>query len=158
VTRYLSWPPARTQLDSDEAMKRRLARIAAGEEVSWIVVERRSDAVVAAIHVALDGDSGELGFAFARVFWGRGFASEAARAVAEWSLAPGRLSKLRATCDAENRASLRVLEKIGMRSQRLVAAHAVHPNIGPEARDCHVLSMDARDLERAVQLSRAGVE
>ena len=82
----------------------------------------------------------------------------AARAVAEWSLAPGRLSRLQATCDSENRASLRVLEKIGMRYERLAKAYAVHLNIGPEARDCHVLSMAARDLERAVQPSRAGLE
>lgn len=58
----------------------------------------------------------ELGYRLARSAWGRGFATEAARAVMDWAFSPSGpgLTKLIAVTYPENAASQRVLEKIGM--------------------------------------------
>jgi [ribosomal protein S5]-alanine N-acetyltransferase len=56
----------------------------------------------------------ELGYAFRPEFWGQGLATEAARAVAEWTFANIDVGYLIAFTDPENYGSQRVLERIGM--------------------------------------------
>jgi ribosomal-protein-alanine N-acetyltransferase len=53
----------------------------------------------------------ELVYHFARPFWGKGYATEAARAVAEYAFEALRLARLLGLTFPENRASQRVLEK-----------------------------------------------
>lgn len=57
----------------------------------------------------------ELGYALARVHWGRGLATEAAQAVLTAAFAcDAALNRIRAIADARNVASTRVLAKLGM--------------------------------------------
>jgi ribosomal-protein-alanine N-acetyltransferase len=56
----------------------------------------------------------ELAFAFVPAAWGKGFATEASRAVLDWGAGKG-LARLIACALDDNVASQRVLEKIGMR-------------------------------------------
>lgn len=57
---------------------------------------------------------GELGYALARRCWGRGYATEAARALLAFGFGPLGLHKISATCDPDNLGSARVLAKVGM--------------------------------------------
>jgi len=56
----------------------------------------------------------ELGYAFAHRFWGQGLATEAARAVADWTFANTGVGHLIAFTHPQNYGSQRVLERIGM--------------------------------------------
>jgi len=56
----------------------------------------------------------ELGYAIAEQFWGRGIAAEASRAVIGHVFANYDVVRLQAHCMAENMASVRVMEKLGM--------------------------------------------
>jgi [ribosomal protein S5]-alanine N-acetyltransferase len=56
----------------------------------------------------------ELKYAFKRMYWGRGYASEAASALLAWAARSYGLSRVIATIAPENRASERVLRKAGM--------------------------------------------
>ena len=60
------------------------------------------------------GPDVELGYTLARAAWGRGYATEAARAVLHWGFAGLRLHRIVAVADPANTASLHVLEKLGM--------------------------------------------
>jgi ribosomal-protein-alanine N-acetyltransferase len=64
---------------------------------------------------------GELGYGLARRLWGQGLAVEAARAIigACFSTYP-QLARFRATTDARNVQSLRVMEKLGMTREALL--------------------------------------
>lgn len=60
----------------------------------------------------------EIGYRLARAAWGKGLATEAARAVLEWSTRDPdgpRLDRLVAVTYPENTASQRVVEKLGLR-------------------------------------------
>jgi len=57
----------------------------------------------------------ELGYRFRPASWGRGYATEAARAVLACAFEELGAPRVVADADAANTASLRVLEKIGMR-------------------------------------------
>ncbi len=63
----------------------------------------------------------EIGYAVARRFWGQGLATEASRLVigAAFGLFQ-ELSRVRAKADARNVASIRVMEKVGMRREGLL--------------------------------------
>jgi RimJ/RimL family protein N-acetyltransferase len=58
---------------------------------------------------------GDLGYWFARSAWGKGFATEAARAVVEFAFETLGLDGLSSGHASDNPASGRVLEKIGFR-------------------------------------------
>ena len=45
-----------------------------------------------------------------------------------------------ATCDCENKASARVLEKAGLRFERVLKEYIVHPNISEDPRDSLMFS------------------
>ncbi len=59
----------------------------------------------------------ELGYWIGLPFWGKGYATEAARAVVEFGFETLRLHRIFAHYFAGNTASKRVLEKIGMRRE-----------------------------------------
>ncbi len=63
------------------------------------------------------GRSGWIGYCYARAFWGHGYATEAARAVVGFGFRELSLHRVWATCDPDNRASARVLEKVGMQRE-----------------------------------------
>jgi ribosomal-protein-alanine N-acetyltransferase len=57
---------------------------------------------------------GELGYLLAEPYWGKGIMTEAAGLTLEYGFGPLRLARIVAHADVENRASRRVLEKMGM--------------------------------------------
>lgn len=57
--------------------------------------------------------SASLGFSFSRQVWGRGYATEAARALLTWAYDTLDLNRVQAEADTRNDASRRVLEKLG---------------------------------------------
>jgi [ribosomal protein S5]-alanine N-acetyltransferase len=66
--------------------------------------------------VKRDGlDAPDVGFAFLERFWGKGYAAESAAAVLTYARDTLRLPRLLAITALDNRGSIAVLEKIGMR-------------------------------------------
>lgn len=62
----------------------------------------------------------DLGFAFLPEFWRKGYAFESASAVMAYARCPLGLSQIVAITDVDNLASGKVLEKLGMRFDRLI--------------------------------------
>jgi len=69
--------------------------------------------------VILKGDKrqAEIGFSLARQYQGQGYATEATKRLLAYLLGEQRLHRVRANCDAENIASARLLERVGMRRE-----------------------------------------
>lgn len=63
---------------------------------------------------------GELGYTIRRDCWGQGHATEVARLLVELGFEKLGLERLAATCDPGNAASVRVLEKAGLRREGLL--------------------------------------
>lgn len=64
-------------------------------------------------------DDVDIGFAFLPDFWGKGYAYESAAAVMAFATTLG-LKKIVAIVSKDNQPSIRVLEKIGMRFERVI--------------------------------------
>lgn len=58
----------------------------------------------------------ELGFWIARPYWGKGYASEAARAVIAWSFQAAGRDAIRSSAHRDNHASLRLKARLGFRT------------------------------------------
>jgi RimJ/RimL family protein N-acetyltransferase/ribosomal protein S18 acetylase RimI-like enzyme len=66
----------------------------------------------------------EIGYALARRAWGRGFATSAARLVVGAAFRTySQLERVRASADPRNHASIRVMEKLGMRREGLLRSN-----------------------------------
>jgi ribosomal-protein-alanine N-acetyltransferase len=84
----------------------------------WAVVERDSGDLVGEAGLKPLDDLGpdvELGYAFAEPSWGRGYATEAARAILAEAFGPLGLPRVFATARPENAGSRHVLAKLGFK-------------------------------------------
>lgn len=64
------------------------------------------------------GDETEIGWLLGREHWGRGYATEAARALRDWAFDERGLTRLISLIEPENLRSIRVAEKLGERYER----------------------------------------
>lgn len=62
----------------------------------------------------------DVGFAFLPEYWGLGFASESAKAVLEYAQSELNIERVLGITNIDNRGSMRVLEKIGLRYDKTV--------------------------------------
>jgi RimJ/RimL family protein N-acetyltransferase len=106
------YPPGCAETFSREAVE---ARRRGGGWVFAVTVSGADGMVgVADITLAQDRRGGELGYAFAPWAWGRGYATEAARALVRFGFGYLRLDLIEAHAMVENTASCRVLAKAGL--------------------------------------------
>jgi [ribosomal protein S5]-alanine N-acetyltransferase len=85
----------------------------------WAVVEHASGALIGRSGLAFveELQAVEIDFLFGNLYWGKGYASEAGRAVLDWGLAQHVFERLIGIVHPENTASRRVLEKLGLACQ-----------------------------------------
>ena len=65
----------------------------------------------------------ELGYELNPDYWGQGYATEAAHAMLTFGFGTLHLQRVWAQCVAENEASVRVLERLGMRQEQRLSKH-----------------------------------
>jgi [ribosomal protein S5]-alanine N-acetyltransferase len=144
VTQYQEWGPNRA-IETREYV---LAAIGAASELPQVrhvlsVVER--DRVVGLIELTVT-DPGpriaDLGYAVHPNASGRGIATAAARLAVRFAFDQLGFRMVHATCDTTNAASVRVLEKLGMRLEQTIPHHIW---LGSRWRDTHVFSLRAED-------------
>jgi len=82
----------------------------------WLIFDRASGEPIgdAGLLFMPDGQEIELGYRFAKPWWGQGRATEVASAWLHYAFGPLNIPALIAFAEPENRASSRVMEKIGM--------------------------------------------
>ena len=87
-----------------------------GDVAAFAVTLAPAGRLIGGVRLQIDGENarGELGFWVGRPFWGRGYATEAARAVIEYGFSVLNLHRIYAMHFSRNPASGRVMEKCGM--------------------------------------------
>ncbi len=71
----------------------------------------------------------DIGFAFLPAFWSNGYAIESATAVKAYARDVVKLKRLVAVVQPENRPSIRLLEKLGFRPERMVRLASDGPDL-----------------------------
>jgi RimJ/RimL family protein N-acetyltransferase len=95
-------------------------------------VSRRSDGEFVGMCGLLKRDilpDADIGYAYLPEHWGQGYAFEAARAALDLGVSRFGLKRLIGVVSDHNAASIRVLEKLGMRFERMFPMRADEPEV-----------------------------
>jgi len=123
----------------DSPMSHETVTEAIQQRISQSAVEQEGDKLVLAVDLRETGElvgeisliwrseiarQGELGYIFNPLFHGHGYATEASEALLRIGFEDLGLHRIMARCDARNRASWRVMERLGMRREAHFREHA----------------------------------
>ena len=134
VSRFLIWRPhsaiAETRAFNAHCLEALSSR-------TYAMVERESGRLIGCLDLRHEAPH-RIGFGYvlARPWWGMGLMTEASSEIVAWSLRQDGVWRVGAICDVENPASARVMEKSGLVREGVLKRWLVHPNLGPEPRDC----------------------
>lgn len=131
VARYMDWPLTENLGDAAASIERAVSGWESGDEYAWVITVKPDDRAVGNVACRVRDHAVDLGFVIGRSSWGRGYATEAAKAVLDWAATLEGVVRIWATCDVENTASIRVLEKIGMSQEGTLRRSIVRPNLAP---------------------------
>ena len=156
VTRYLFFSPRNAEVTAEY-----LAALLASQRerprtrYELAVEETASGRVIGACDLSfIERRVVDLGYMFCMDAWGKGFATEVALALIEAAFFELQAERVISTVDVNNGASIRVLEKIGMRWEAVFRKHRRAKN---RWWDCHlfVLPREVWEASRA-DWSRSG--
>lgn len=99
----------------------------------WAVILKESDQLIGYCGIAVDRidgkDEKELGYRLGSRYWGQGLATEAASAAIKYGFEQFNLPYVLGIVERANTASVRVLEKVGMRHERTTIFHEVEMDL-----------------------------
>ena len=134
VARYMTWRPHTALAETEAFIAYCMRGWASGSSRPYVVVRRGDDVPIGMLEARLFPHSVDLGYVLQRKHWGQGFMPESINALCDAALALPACFRIQATCDAENRASARTLEKSGFAYEGKLARHTVLPNLDHEPR------------------------
>lgn len=91
----------------------------------WALIHKSHSALIGfcGFIPASDGTGAEIGWRLAKESWGQGLATEAAHAVLKHGFETLGFPRIIATVQSPNRASVRVVEKLGMKLEKTIYRH-----------------------------------
>ncbi len=135
VSRYMSWTPHRSLGDTREYLVRIMCENDQGTSAGYLIFSRDGGELLGSVGGRIQVPLIQFGYCLARDAWGRGFATEAARAFVAEAMSLPFVWRVQAFCDVENRASARVLEKTGLTLEGTLRRYLVMPNLDDAPRD-----------------------
>jgi len=121
VVKYMPWGP-----NTEEATKDFVKQAMKWEEerprmhIELAVILKADDSLIGGCGLNLSSSQnreGSIGYCFNRIYWHAGLATEAAETLVLYGFEQLGLHRIWATCDPDNGASARVLEKVGMKRE-----------------------------------------
>jgi ribosomal-protein-alanine N-acetyltransferase len=152
VARLMIWGP-----NTREATREFLARALAAQ-AQWprtsvgLAIELKCERrMIGSIELRISDEknrTGDFGYVLNRKYWRHGYMTESARAILNVAFNELKLHRVWATCHAQNRASYRVMEKLGMRREGLFLKNAMEKG---EWRDSYLYAVLAEEWPGAPQ-------
>lgn len=130
VAQYLFDVPLSRE-ECELAVRQRIGQVgleADGDKIILAVDLQASGVLIGEVSLiwrSADARQGEIGWIFDPAYQGRGYATEAARALLDLAFGPGDMHRVMARCDVRNLASSRLMERLGMRQEAHFREHAI---------------------------------
>lgn len=124
VTQTLSFD-VRSRDDQAERLTQDVARAKTSPRPDYyLAVADSTDTLIGFVRIGLGRDrSGELGYAIRRSDWGKGYATEATNLMITFGFETLRLHRIQAACGPDNRASQRLLARLGFMPEGRLRDH-----------------------------------
>jgi len=120
VMRYLGDGKLRTREDAERSMNRFVEYGIEHGYTIWAVIDKESQRFLGhcgLIQLRNEPETVEVAYAFGKPYWGKGFATESARACLRYGFEVAKLDRIIGLTYPENKPSQHVLQKIGMQPQ-----------------------------------------
>jgi len=137
VSTYMPWSAHESLAETEDYLRGRIAAEGEGHRRYWLVTCAADDAVLGMIGLKFVDHHAEVGFVLARAAWNHGYMTEALQPILEFALAQPGMYRVWGYCDVENRASARVMEKVGMEREGLLRRYARFA-VSDEPRDVYM--------------------
>jgi RimJ/RimL family protein N-acetyltransferase len=141
VAKYMTWRPHRSVGDTLVFLRNCEKGWLEGTSFPWALWSKADGGFVGLVEARVSGATVTVGYALVRSRWRQGLMTEALTVVVDWALAQPDIYRVWATCDVDNLASARVLERVGMRREGILRRWLLHPNISDQPRDCFCYSI-----------------
>jgi len=135
VARYMVWRPHQALRETEDFIAYCIEGWRSGRTRPYVITHLGNEQVpIGMLEARIASHTVDIGYVLQRASWGAAYMCEAMRAFSEAALAHPDCFRVQATCDTENKASARVLEKSGFTREGRLERHIVLPNLGPEPR------------------------
>lgn len=134
ITRYLTWTPHTSILETLDFIRKCQDGHEGEPTYFWTVVSNDNGRFVGLASCVVQDKSVQIGYLVDSRHWGKGYATEAAGALVEWSATLDGIDTVSAVCDVENAASIAVLSKLGFVCRGILRDALVFPNLDPAPR------------------------
>jgi ribosomal-protein-alanine N-acetyltransferase len=103
----------------------------------WAVIDKSNEQVIGRCGLTYHENSGdvEIGYGLTSTYWGKGLATEVARAIVRYGFETAKLNEIVGVAATENIASWRVLERVGfvfVKKDRFMGLDVVFYKIAPD--------------------------
>ena len=141
VTRYMDWPAHERIADSVAYIEMTDLGWASEQQFAWAITIGQNSKPIGAIGCSDITHKVSFGYVLSRSAWGKGYATEASRALLGWLEEATDVQRIWALCDIGNVASANVLRKLGMEKEGVLKKWKIRPNLpGKPARDSLMFS------------------
>lgn len=137
VIKYMDYGPRSTVCEVKQYLADEPERWNSGN-YSWVLTVKPDDHPIGTIACSIEGHAVNFGYLLNQRYWGHGYATEAASVLVEWAINQPGIYRVWATCDVENLASARILEKCGLTQEGRLRAYLVRPNLSDVPRDAFI--------------------
>lgn len=124
VVRYMDWGPNTPEVTRDYLDRALKSQADRPPHAVNVAVELAAEAkVIGSMRLEvkdLANRTADIGYSIHRPYWGQGLVAEGARRLLSIAFGEMHLHRVYATCDARNRGSWRVMEKLGMTREGLL--------------------------------------
>ena len=122
VMRYLFEEPlSRTEAAATLQLRIPMRRIEReGDRLAWVATLRDTGVMLGTVNLTLRSEEhrqGEIGYVFHPDHQGKGYATEAARALLGHGFGSGNFHRIYGRCDVRNTGSAKLMERLGMRRE-----------------------------------------
>jgi len=119
VTKYTFWNTHRSIEDTGKF----ISFLKSFDIIAWAIVLKETEQVIGYCFfhsLERDHKKAEISFGISREHWDQGYATEAVREVLSYGFTKVGLRRIEGTCMLENLASSRVMEKLGMKFEKVI--------------------------------------
>ncbi len=143
VTKYLTWKPHKEISETKKFLrdcldKRKRKR---KERFNFAILKKNSKKLIGMIGVDFKNSEAGICYVLAKDEWNKGYMTEALKAIVDFSFSRPEIKKVYAVCDIENKASARVMEKAGLKREKILKRYILHPNRSSKKRDVFMYSL-----------------
>ena len=145
VTRYLLWDAHPDAIYTEKYIDYLQERYAVGDFYDFAIEHKERGRMIGTVGFTsfdLPNRSAEVGYVISPDFWGKGIATEALTRVIAFGFEHCALARISAVCMRGNLASLRVMEKCGLKREGVLRSAVLAKG---EMRDVHLCAITERD-------------